>query len=117
MSLSAFPVATRTTAFIAGASISLLAVSLDILKSRGVIPYDADSPELFPFVVIYFFITAILLVIDVRSIAPKELKTRVPGLYFPTKRWSQEFRQPVKCNLGPQGRRHRPIAGRREWQS
>jgi hypothetical protein len=86
MSLIALPVASRKTAFIAGVSLSALVFLLGTLKGRGVIPYDADSPQLFPFVLVYFFVSVLLLVIDVRSIAPKELKTRFPGVYFPTNR-------------------------------
>ncbi|SRR6266496_1019866 len=86
-----FPAATRRTAFIAGMSLSALVVVLSTLKSRGIIPYDADSRELFPFVVAYFFVTVLVLVVDVRSFAPKELKTRFPGIYFPTNREGVSF--------------------------
>jgi len=82
----AFPIATRKTAFVAGASLALLAVLLSVLKERDVIPYDADSPQLLPFVVLYFLASVLVYVIDVRSLAPKELKTRFPGVYFPTNR-------------------------------
>lgn len=81
-----FPVATRKTAFLAGMSLSALVALLGFLKSGGVIPYDVDSRDLFPLVAVYFFVTVLVLVIDVRSIAPKELKTRFPGVYFPTDR-------------------------------
>jgi len=81
-----FPIATRMTAFIAGMSLSALAILLGTLKSRGLVPYDADSPELFPFVAAYFLATVMILVIAVRSVAPKELKTRFPLVYFPTNR-------------------------------
>ena len=84
MSSLRLPVATRTTAFIAGASLAALALSLDVLKARGVIPYDADSPQLFPVLVVYFFVSVQVFVIDLRSIAPKELKTRFTGFYFTT---------------------------------
>jgi hypothetical protein len=86
-----FPTATRGTAFVAGMSLSALAIVLSNLKSRGLIPYDADSPELFPFVIAYFFVTVVVLVIDVRSIAPKELRTRYPMVYFPTNREGVRF--------------------------
>lgn len=85
------PVATRTTAFLAGASLSALVFLLAVLKSRGVIPYDADSQELFPLVLVYLFVTVLIWVIDVRSIAPKQLKTRFPGVYFPTNREGVAF--------------------------
>lgn len=81
-----FPAATRKTAFIAGMSFSALVILLSTLKSRGVSPYDADSRELFPFVLAYFVVTVLVLVVDVRNNFPKELKTRFPGVYFPTNR-------------------------------
>ncbi len=86
MSSLALPIATRTTAFVAGASLSIVVAVLSVLKARGVIPYDADSPQVFPFVGVYFFVSVLVFVIDVRSIAPKELKTKFPGVYFPTNR-------------------------------
>jgi len=91
MSSMAFPIATRKTAFVAGASLAALAGLLGALKARGVIPYDADSQELFPFVLVYFFVSVLVYVIDVRSLAPKELKTRFPGVYFPTNREGIKF--------------------------
>lgn len=84
MSSLRLPIATRTTAFLAGASLAALVFLLGVLKARGVIPYDADSPQLFPVVGVYFFVSVLIFVIDLRSIAPKELKTRFPGFYFPT---------------------------------
>jgi len=64
---------------------------LALLKSRGVIPYDGESQELFPFVLVYFVVTVLIWVIGVRSIAPKQLKTRFPGVYFPTNREGVAF--------------------------
>ena len=88
-----FPGATRTTAFLSGASLATLAVCLDVLKSRGLLRYNADDPELFPLVAAYFFVTTIVFVIGVRNLAPAELKTRVPLLYFPSTRagWAVLF--------------------------
>jgi hypothetical protein len=86
-----FPTATRKTAFIAGMSIAALAIVLGALKSHGLIPYDADSPKLFPFVIIYFFATTLIFVIDVRTIAPEQLKTKIPFIYFPTNREGVNF--------------------------
>jgi hypothetical protein len=85
------PVATRWSAFIAGASLSALIYLLGVLHARGVIPYDPEGPQLFPFVLAYFFISALVFVIDVRSLAPKQLKTRIPGVYFPTNREGINF--------------------------
>ena len=86
MSSLAPPVATRTTAFLAGVSLAAIVVLLSALKARGAIPYDADSPQLFPFVLVYFFVSVLVFVIDLRSVAPKELKTKFLGVYFPTSR-------------------------------
>jgi hypothetical protein len=89
----AFPVATQTTAFLSGASLAALAVCLDVLKSRGLLRYNADDPQLFPLIAAYFFVTVIVFVIGIRNLAPAELKTRVPLLYFPTTRagWALLF--------------------------
>jgi len=89
----AFPIATRTTAFCSGASLAALAICLDILKSRGVVPCNADSPELFPFIAAYFLVTVLVFVIGVRNLFPAALKTRIPFVYFPTDRegWTLLF--------------------------
>ena len=47
---------------------------------------DADSPEVFPFLLVYFFATVLVLVIGVRNLAPRELRTGIPLVYFPTDR-------------------------------
>ena len=65
---------------------SALAILLSFLKERGLISFDADSPQVFPLIAAYFFVTVLVFVIDVRSLAPAELKTRFPGVYFPTDR-------------------------------
>ena len=89
----AFPAATRMTAFLAGASLAALAVCLDVLKSRGFVPYNADDHELFPLIAAYFFVTAIVFVVGIRNLFPAELKTRVRFVYFPTTRagWGVMF--------------------------
>ena len=81
-----FPTATRKTAFLAGLSLIALIGLLDLCNSLGLISHDADSPELFPLVLAYFFVTGVILVIGVRNLAPKELKTKIPLVYFPTNR-------------------------------
>lgn len=83
MSSLALPVATRTTAFLAGVSLVAIVALLSVLKARGVIPYDADSPQVFPFVLAYFFVTTLVFVIDLRSIAPKETKNAVSRRLLP----------------------------------
>lgn len=81
-----FPEATNRTAFITGIVFVAFATTLGELKARGVIPYDADSKELLPVVAIVFFGGILLFVVGVRNLAPEELKTRYPGIYFPTNR-------------------------------
>ena len=89
----AFPVATRTTAFLSGASLTGLAICLDILKRRGIAPYNADTPELFPFIAAYFLVTVVVFVVGARNVSPAELKTKIPLVYFPTNRagWTLLF--------------------------
>lgn len=89
-----FPRATRYSAFLAGASLSGLAIVMSVLNERGVISFDTDSPLGFPLIAGYFFVTVLIFVIDVRSLAPAEFKTRFPGVYFPTDRagWYFLFR-------------------------
>jgi hypothetical protein len=86
-----FPIATLKTAFIAGISLSVPTALLAILKSSGASSYGADSPAIFPFVFGYFLLTGLVFVIDIRSLAPKELKTRIPLVYFPTDRQGFSF--------------------------
>ena len=86
-----FPRATLISAFLAGASLSAFAFLLSVLKERGVISFDADTPQAFLFVCAYFFVSVFIFVIDVRSLAPPELKTRFPGVYFPTDRAGVQF--------------------------
>jgi hypothetical protein len=81
-----FPRATRNSAFLAGASLSALVIAMSVLNERGVIAFNPDSSQGFPLIAGYFFVTALIFVIDVRSLAPAELKTRFPGVYFPTDR-------------------------------
>jgi hypothetical protein len=89
-----FPRATRTSAFLAGASLAALAIAMSVLYESGVIGFNPDSPLGFPLMAVYFFVTGLIFVVDVRSLAPAELKTRFPGVYFPTDRagWYFFFR-------------------------
>jgi hypothetical protein len=86
-----FPAATRITAFLAGASLAALAVCLDVLKSRGLVPYNADDRELFPLIAAHFFVTVIVFVVGIRNLFPAELKTRARFVYFPTTRAGWAF--------------------------
>jgi hypothetical protein len=81
-----FPAATKKTAFFAGMSLSVITLLLDILESRDFISRNADNREIFPFIAIYFFVTMLVFVIGIHNVAPKELKTKIPFVYFPTNR-------------------------------
>jgi hypothetical protein len=72
-------------------SLAVIVVVLSVLKARGAIPYDADNPKIFPFVGAYFLVSVLVFVVDLRTIAPKELKTKCPGFYFPTNREGVSF--------------------------
>ncbi len=87
----AFPTATRKSAFVAGFSLVLFIALLESLESFGVLPLGASEKQLFPLVILYFFVSVLLFVIDVKSLAPNELKTKVPLLYFPTNRAGLHF--------------------------
>ena len=80
------PDATGVTAFASGASLAAIARTLDILKSHGVIRYDADSPPLFAVMAAHFLLTTFVFVIGLRNFFPRELRTRMPFVYFPTDR-------------------------------
>src|SRR5262245_8188719 len=80
------PRATRSTAFAAGASLIAIVCGLDFLALRGVLPYDGDSPQLRPFVLAYFFVTSLVFVVGLDNLFPRELKTRIPFMHFPTTR-------------------------------
>jgi hypothetical protein len=86
-----FPDATNKTAFLAGLSLTVLTRLIDVAKSQGLISWNADNPEVFPFVLVYFFVTVLVLVIGIRNLAPKELGTRIPFVYFPTDREGVKF--------------------------
>jgi hypothetical protein len=85
------PVATWKSASLAGASLAGLVSLLSILKSHGLSPFDADSPQVVPFIFVYFFVSMFIFVIGIKSLAPKELRTSVPGVYFPTNKQGIRF--------------------------
>ena len=87
----ALPTATRKSAFIAGFSLVLFIAMLGSLESFGVPPIGSSEKQLFPLVILFFFVSALLFVIDVKSLAPSELKTKIPLLYFPTNRAGLNF--------------------------
>ena len=79
-----FPSATRTTAFFAGLSVALFAGGFDIFKFREQTLQNPDNTALFVLFLAGLFASVLIFVIDVRNIAPKELKTKIPFVYFPT---------------------------------
>ena len=88
----AFPTATRKSAFIAGFSLVLLIALLESLASFGVLPIGASEKQLFPLVLVFFFVSVLLFVIDEKSLlAPNALKTKIPLLYFPSNRAGLNF--------------------------
>jgi hypothetical protein len=89
-----FPTATRKTAFIAGISFAILMYLLSTLEHFDIIPAGSSEKDPFSLVLVFFLVSVLLFVIDVKSIAPKELKTRIPLLYTPTNRvgWNYMFR-------------------------
>lgn len=79
-----FPSATNLTAFFAGLSSTVLAGVIDVFKFREQTLHSPDSPALLLFFLAYLFASILFFVIDVRNIAPNELKTKIPLVYFPT---------------------------------
>lgn len=94
-----FPIATRTSAFIAGLSLSAPVTLLNILNARGPLDYGVHNAQVFAFFVGYFLLTVAVFVIDVRSFVPKQLKTRIPLVYFPTDQAGFEFLLTVLIRL------------------
>ncbi|WP_234082899.1 hypothetical protein [Azonexus sp. R2A61] len=87
----AFPTATRKSAFIAGFSLVLFIALLETLGSFGVFLSGSSEEQLFPVVILFFFVSVLLFVIDVKSLAPSEPKTKIPLLYFPANRAGLNF--------------------------
>jgi hypothetical protein len=79
-----FPSATRTNAFFAGLSVALFAGVFDIFKFRDQSLQNPENTALFLFFLAGLFASVLIFMIDVRNIAPKELKTKIPFVYFPT---------------------------------
>ncbi|MBD9362398.1 hypothetical protein [Methylomonas fluvii] len=86
-----FPTATKTTSFIAGLTFSAPLTLLAILKTANLVSYGIDQPRVVAFFVIYLLLTLSVFVLDVRSFVPKQLKTRIPLVYFPTDQAGVEF--------------------------
>jgi hypothetical protein len=87
----AFPHATRASAFVAGLSLTAPLTLLAILNTSGVLDIGIADPQVVAFFVIYALLTVAVFVLDVRSFAPKQLKTRIPLVYFPTNQEGVEF--------------------------
>ncbi|MDT4287936.1 hypothetical protein RO575_00015 [Methylomonas sp. MO1] len=87
----AFPHATRTSAFVAGLSLSAPLTLLAILNTSGLLGVGIADPQVVAFFVIYALLTGSVFVLDVRSFAPKQLKTRIPLVYFPTDQAGMDF--------------------------
>lgn len=55
--------ATKISAFLAGFSLSFAVVGSDIANKRGVVRFTLDSPQMFPYVLIFFFASVFIFVI------------------------------------------------------
>ncbi|MBS0555140.1 MAG: hypothetical protein JSS47_21850 [Proteobacteria bacterium] len=86
-----FPTATKRSAFLSGVLLVALVYFIGALKSQGIISADTDEKELAPLLILFFFVSALLYVVDIRSIAPGELKTRIPLVYLPTNQIGVKF--------------------------
>ena len=89
-----FPVATWTTAFFAGMSITVIRMGFDVLQDHDRVS-QASHDILFPFVAVYFVSTMLVFVVGIRNIVPKDFRIRAP---WQIKR--EEFVRNVE-NLGP----------------
>lgn len=87
----AFPHATRTSAFVAGLSLSAPLTLLAILNTSGVIDVGIADPQVVAFFVSYALLSVAVFVLDVRSFVPKQLITRIPLVYFPTNQEGVDF--------------------------
>ncbi len=86
-----FPTATKRSAFLSGVLLVALFYSIGALKSYGILSADTGEKELAPLLILFFFVSALLYVVDIRSIAPDELKTRIPLVYLPRNRVGVNF--------------------------
>jgi hypothetical protein len=89
-----FPSASRNSACIAGISLSVPTYLFYILQATEVSAYGIDHPRVFAGIVTYALLTLLVFVIDIRSLAPKALKTSIPWVYFPSNQagWNYLFR-------------------------
>ena len=72
-----FPVATWTTAFFAGMSITVIRMGFDVLQAHDRVS-QASHDILFPFVAVYFVSTRLVFVVGIRNIVPKDFRIRAP---------------------------------------
>jgi hypothetical protein len=86
-----FPTATKKSAFVSGVLLVALAYLTGALQSAGTLPAAIGEKELAPLFFLFFFVSVLLYVVDIRSIAPDKLKTKIPLIYFPTNRAGLRF--------------------------
>ena len=55
--------ATKISAFLAGFSLAFAVVGSDIANKRGVVSFTFDSPQMFPYVLMFFFAPVFVFVI------------------------------------------------------
>lgn len=65
--------ATKLSAFLAGFALSFAAVASDIANKRGLLGFTLDSPGMFPYVAIFFFISVLVFVIGPQIFSIKRI--------------------------------------------
>jgi hypothetical protein len=55
--------ATKVSAFLAGFSLSFAVVASDIANRHHILAFTLDNPQMFPFVIIFFFVSVFAFVI------------------------------------------------------
>jgi hypothetical protein len=82
--------ASKISAFFSGLSLTLIASLLDFAQNKGMIDFNAESRNVFPFIAIYFLVTGILFVIGIEAIKAKLNQAEKGTILKPT---SKEDRQ------------------------
>ena len=93
------PVATFVTAMAAGVTLSALMCGVQWADRHGSPELTESNPIVIAVLAVFFFVSTLLYVIDVRNIAPEALKTRIPFLYFPTDRRGLELLSDVWARM------------------
>ncbi len=74
--------ATNVSAFLAGFVLSFSVIASDIASRRSLIPFTLDSPKMFPYVAMFFFVSVLLFVIGPQVVSIE----RIPNTGIPKNR-------------------------------